>query len=99
MIGNSTNWGHPGAEVTPGGTGAAQAAGGSFLVTLGIKSAGFVPILYNDPQDLITGIDGSNTWTGTAQSDGPWLRYKLDKDPGGNSCSRLPVLYTLVARQ
>lgn len=139
MIGNSTNWGHPGAEVTPGGTGAAQAAGGrlrytlynnenyykitvetreqnyvdgslsveiininaggSSLETLGTKSAGFVPIRYDDPQNLITGIDGSNTWTGTAQSNGPWLRYKLDKDPGGISGSRLPVLYTLVAQQ
>jgi hypothetical protein len=71
-------------------------AGGSDISTIGVPVFGYVPIIFNDPKDLITGIDGNNTWTGTYRSDGPWVRYRLDKHPGNVSGSKLPVLYTLV---
>lgn len=138
QVGGAGTWGRPGAQVTPGGTGRAEAAGGrlrytlydnegtykitvettdsdytdgsvlvevininaggSALATLGTPPTDYVPIRYNDPVDFITDIDGSNTWTGTYRSDGPWIRYALTADPGGVSGSRMNVLYTLVAQ-
>lgn len=136
QVGGAGTWGRPGAQVTAGGMGRAESAGGrlrytlydnegtykitvettesdytdgsvqveiininaggSSAGTLGTQASDFVQIKYNDPVSLITGIDGSNTWTGTYRSDGPWIRYALIDHPGGVSGSRLPVLYTLV---
>ncbi|MCF7929187.1 MAG: hypothetical protein K9L68_10345 [Spirochaetales bacterium] len=136
QVGGAGTWGRPGAQVTAGGMGRAESAGGrlrytlydnegtykitvettendytdgsvqveiininaggSASGTLGTPASDFVPIKLNEPVSLITGIDGSNTWTGTYRSDGPWIRYALIDHPGGVSGSRLPVLYTLI---
>ena len=128
----------PGAPVVPGGTGAAQSAGGrlrytvygmdddtykitvgtqetdyidgtlsvqilsltaggSALDTLGTIVSGYVPIDTDGSQTLISGIDGSNTWTGTDSGKGAWVRYKLSANPGGVSGRTLLVEYTILA--
>jgi len=47
----------------------------------------------NGAQDLITGISGANTWTGTQDNSGAGLTYGLFSPPG---VSQVDVLYTIL---
>lgn len=55
----------------------------------------------NSPQDLITGIDGSDTWTGTESGYGARLHYymlfELNSGLEEDFNTSVDVLYTLVA--
>ncbi|MEI6873524.1 MAG: hypothetical protein WCL50_00175 [Spirochaetota bacterium] len=57
---------------------------------------GYIPIKYNLPMDYITGISGSNTWTGTTRLDGSQVKYRLNAHPGGISGGSVPVVYTIL---
>lgn len=43
--------------------------------------------------ELITGISGADTWTGTATSQGAQVKYQLNGNPG---VTTVAVLYTLI---
>lgn len=68
-------------------------AGGSAAGTLGTAATGFVAI-GTTAADLITGITGTDTWTGTASSEGAPVEYKLSGDPGVDT---VDVLYTITS--
>jgi len=68
-------------------------AGGSMLNTLGAGNSTYVPI-NGAAADLITGISGTDTWTGTGDVDGAQVKYMLSGNPG---VIRVDVLYTLTA--
>lgn len=66
--------------------------GGSALNTLGTGSSTYVAI-GSTAADLVTGISGTDTWTGTDSTQGAQVKYKLVADPG---VLRVDVLYTMV---
>lgn len=72
-------------------------AAGSAANTLGTKATAFKGISYT-AQNLITGISGTNTWTGAgdggAGNYGAQVKYKLSANPGVN---QVVVLYTILA--
>jgi len=75
----------------------AVTAGGSQPGSLlGIIKQEYVPIKAGVQEDLITGISGQNTWTGTERRDGARVMYRLNGDPGNISGSKLPVIYTII---
>jgi len=55
---------------------------------------GYVPIKAT-ALDLITGISGTDTWTGTGRNDGASVRYRLNAQPG-NVGGSIVVLFTVV---
>jgi hypothetical protein len=77
---------------TTDGTGAIV-AGGSAENTLGTAATGYVSI-NSTAASLITGITGTNTWTGTDSGDGAPVQYKLSGNPG---VSTVTVIYTIVS--
>lgn len=68
-------------------------AGGSSIATIGTGIQTYVKI-GNTQQDLITGISGNDTWTGTGATDGAQLQYRLVGDPG---IPEVDILYTILA--
>jgi hypothetical protein len=71
----------------------AMAAGGSLIATLGTGVSTYVPI-NSIAADLVTGISGTDTWTGVGDVDGAQVKYMLSGNPG---VIRVDVLYTLTA--
>jgi hypothetical protein len=71
--------------------------GGSAQLTLGTTVHETTPVYTsyggNGAQDLITGISGVNTWTGTQDQSGASIAYGLFSPPG---VSQVDVLYTIL---
>jgi len=67
--------------------------GGSALATLGTANAAYQTIGATT-RTLITGISGTDTWTGTGATEGAQVIYKLTSHPG---VSTVTVLYTILA--
>ncbi len=74
-------------------------SGGS--AAIGTGSALYVPIKKNAPQDLVTGIPGAYTWTGTLSNNGARVRYNLRANPflGSGSVDEtktITIVYTIT---
>lgn len=67
--------------------------GGSALATLGTANAAYQTIGATT-RNLITGISGGDTWTGTGAAEGAQVIYKLTANP---VASTVVVLYTILA--
>lgn len=57
---------------------------------------GYVAVRLAAPLDLITGISGTDTWTGTGRLDGASVRYRLNAQPGAVAGNAIVVLYTVL---
>jgi hypothetical protein len=58
----------------------------------------YIPISQASARDLLTGIDGVNTWTGTTRTDGAQVKYRLAAKPytDVNIVRTVDVLYTII---
>ncbi|MCF7929189.1 MAG: hypothetical protein K9L68_10355 [Spirochaetales bacterium] len=76
-------------------------AGGSEKSSLGVfpdsyNDSNFVPLRAESSKTILENIDGTNTWTGTGDTEGAPLEYYLYEDPGSIMGS-IEVTYTLMA--
>jgi hypothetical protein len=80
------------------GSGGSGNAGGIQGSTASPGYRVYIPISNDTARDLLTGIDGANTWTGTYRTDGAQVRYRLSARPYTDIeiVRTVDVLYTII---